>query len=377
MESMHLSRYVPLPRAKLKWQEKPLGCDFQAYSDKAPIQIPMLKLKHHSAFFWEEGSIEQRGFTKEEMLSLQLIEAVTKKAAWLFGIVYLADKIADAHIYRQTREEKDSRGIFLKDAAVDVSEAEMGIKSKLTCGLCELDPTVSIKNSERSWDNLSALLKHQHSGFHASKLRNVHDTIQSHVTEQDLTIEKTGGNSKTTGTVPQQLVGFKNTDVSSKGRAENGTDKRNLKPPKPSKDDDAWSTRFRDPEYTNEVERPTFSFSEVITDRCMEQNRMPQENNEECNSAVPSSYAYSKCLEQVPTDQEFLSSLEQGKTFYPIHELDRNIFGDSAPRSSTGEFVEPNLINFEDSTSETRSKEDCQDPWMLFRETGGTLLDSV
>ncbi|KAF7897557.1 hypothetical protein EAF00_005785 [Botryotinia globosa] len=59
----------------------------------------------------------------------------------------------------------------------------MRSKSKLTCGLCELDPTVSIKNSERSWANFSALLKHQHSGFHVPKLRNVYDTIQSHVTE--------------------------------------------------------------------------------------------------------------------------------------------------------------------------------------------------
>ncbi|TGO46154.1 hypothetical protein BOTNAR_0610g00050 [Botryotinia narcissicola] len=287
--------------------------------------------------------------------------------------ISFADKIADANIYRRPTEEKDSRGIFLKDATVDGSEAEMGSKSKLICGLCELDPTVSIKNSERSWANLSALLKHQHSGFQAPKLRNVYDTIQSHVSEQDLTIEKTCGKSKTTDTVTQQLVEFEDTDVSSNGRAEDGTDKRNLKPPKPRKNDDTWCTWFRDPKYTNEIERPRFSFSEVITDRYMEQNQMPQENNEECNSAVPSSYASSKCLEQVPTDQDFLSSLEQGKTLYPIHEPDRNIFGDSAPRSTTGEFVEPNLINFEDSTSETRSTEDCQDPWMLFNEPGGSF----
>ncbi|TGO07528.1 hypothetical protein BTUL_0269g00110 [Botrytis tulipae] len=371
--------------------------DFQAYSDEAPMQIPMLKLKHHSAFSWEEGSIEQRGFTKEEILSLQVIEAVTKKAARLFGIdlgtpstilhgagltlsISFADKIADAHIYRRTTEEKDSRGIFPKDAAVDGSEAEMRGKSKSTCGLCELDPTVSIKNSERSWANFSALLKHQYSGFHAPKLRNVYDTIQSDVTEQDLTIEKTGGNSKTTGTVPQQLIEFKNTDVSSNGRAENGTDKRNLKPPKPSKNDDTWCTWFRDPEYTNALERPTFSFSEVITDRYVEQNQMPRVNNEECNSVVPPSFVSSECLEEVPPDHNFLSSPEQSiEAPCPIHELDRILTRGSAPRVTTGKFVEPqpNLINFEDSTSETRSTEDCQDPWKLFRETGGTLLDSL
>lgn len=59
---------------------------FQAYSDNAPMQTPILKLRNYSIFSWEEGSIEQRGFTKEEVLSLQVIEAVTKKAARLFGI---------------------------------------------------------------------------------------------------------------------------------------------------------------------------------------------------------------------------------------------------------------------------------------------------
>ncbi|TGO28057.1 hypothetical protein BPAE_0033g00560 [Botrytis paeoniae] len=62
-----------------------------------------------------------------------------------------------------------------------------------------------------------------------------------------------------------------------------------------------------------------------------------------------------------------------------INWLDGALPGDSAPESTTGKFVEPqpNLINFEDTTSETRSTEDWQDPWMLFRETGGTLLDSL
>ncbi|TGO32714.1 hypothetical protein BHYA_0294g00110 [Botrytis hyacinthi] len=252
----------------------------QAYCDKAPMQIPMLKLMHHSAFSWEEGSIEQRGFTKEEMLSLQVVEAVTKKAARLFGIdlgtpstllhgagltlsISFADKIAGAHIYRRPTEEKESRGIFLKDAAVDGSEAEMRIKSRLTC--------VKLRTRYRK------------------------------------------SSSK-----------FKNTDVSSNERAEKGTDKRNLKPPKPSKNDDTWCTWFRGPEYTNEVEWPTFSLLEVITDGYMEQNQMPRENNEECNSAVPPKYASSKCLEQVSTDQNFLSSPEQGiRAPYPIHELDR------------------------------------------------------
>ncbi|TGO48547.1 hypothetical protein BCON_0237g00030 [Botryotinia convoluta] len=359
---------------------------FQAYSDNEPMQIPMLKLKHYSTFSWEEGSIEQRGFTKEEVLSLQVIEAsdlgtpsTMLQGAGLTLNISFADKIADTHIYRQT-EEKADRSIFLRDAAVDESEAGMRSKSKLTCGWCELDPSVSIKNNERSWANLSALLKHQHSGFHAPKLRNVYDTIHSHVTEQDLTIEKTGGNRETTDTVPQHPVELKNIDVSSNGGAEEGTDKRNLKSPKPSKNDDTWCTWLRDSEYSNEVERPTFSFSEVITDRYVEQNQMPRANNEECNSAVPPSFASSECLEEVPSDHNFLSSPEHGiKNSYPVHELDGTLIGDSTPRSTTSKFVEPqpNLINFEDTTSETRSAEDWQDPWMLFRETGGTLLDSL
>lgn len=294
--------------------------------------------------------------------------------------ISFADKIVDAHIYRRPTEEKDRRGIFLKDAAVDGSEAEMRSKSKLTCGLCELDPTVSIGNSERSWANLSALLRHQHSGFHAPKPRNVYDTIQSHVTEQNLTIKKTGGNRKDTDMVQQQPIDFENIDVSSDWGAEDGTDKRNLEVPKPRKNDDSWCTWLRDPEYSNKAERPTYSFSEAITDRSMEQNQMPRGNNEECNTAVPPSYASLKYLEQVPTDQNLLSSPEQGiKSPYHICELDGNLFGDSALRSTTGEFVEPqpNLINFDDSTSETRSTEDYQDPWMLFKETGGTLLDSL
>ncbi|ATZ54296.1 hypothetical protein BCIN_10g03070 [Botrytis cinerea B05.10] len=41
--------------------------DFQAYRDNASMQRPILKLKHHSIFSWEEGSIEQRGLTNEEI----------------------------------------------------------------------------------------------------------------------------------------------------------------------------------------------------------------------------------------------------------------------------------------------------------------------
>ncbi|KAF5873946.1 uncharacterized protein Bfra_005413 [Botrytis fragariae] len=348
---------------------------FQTYSDNAPMQLPMLKLKHYSTFSWKEGTIEERRFTKEEVLSLQVIEA----SAGLTLSISFADKIADAHIYRRTEENAD-RSIFLRDAAVDESEAGMRSKSKLACGWCELDPSVSIMNSERSWANLSALLKHQHSGFHAPKPRNVYDTIHSHVAEQHLTIEKTGGHHETSDTVSQRPVESKNTDVSSDGGSEDGTDKRTLKSPKRSRNDDTWCTCFRDPGYSNELERPTFSFSEVITDRYMEKNQKPRGNKEECTRAVPPSFASSEWLEEVPSDHNFLSSTGQGiKIPYPIHELNETSIEDSAPRSTTGKFFEPqpNLINFEDTTSETRSTEDWQDPWMLFREAGGALLDSL
>ncbi|TGO28054.1 hypothetical protein BPAE_0033g00570 [Botrytis paeoniae] len=203
---------------------------FQAYSDNAAIRIPMLKLKHYSTFYWEEGGIEQRGFTKEEVLSLQVIEAKSDlgtpstmlQGAGLTLSISFADKIADTHIYQPT-EEKPDRRIFLRDATVDESEAGMRSRSKLTCGWCKLDPSVSIKNSERSWTNLSALLKHRNSGFHAPKLRNVYDTVHSHVAEQNLTTEKTGRHHETTETVPQQLVEVKNIVVSSNRGSENGT----------------------------------------------------------------------------------------------------------------------------------------------------------
>ncbi|KAF7937691.1 uncharacterized protein EAE98_002005 [Botrytis deweyae] len=368
---------------------------FQAYGNNTPMQIPMLKLNHYSTFSWEEGSIEQRGFTKEEVLSLQLIEAVTRKAARLFGIdlgtpstmlkgagltlsISFADKIADPYMYRPT-EGKDSRGMFIRDAAADEFEAGMRNKSKLTCGWCKLDPSASIKNSERSWANLPALLKHQHSGFHALKPRNVHDAIHSHAAEQNLATEKTSRHHETTDTIPQQLVEVKNKVVSGNGGLEDGTGKRNLELPKQSKYDDARCTWLRNSERSNEVERPILSFSEVITDRYMEENQMRRGNNKECNSPVPPSFASSQDLEEVPSDRNFLSPTGQGiKAPCPVHELDEDLPWDTAPESTTGKFVEPqpDLINFGDTTSETRSTGDWQDPWMIFRDTGDTLLDS-
>ncbi|KAF7856259.1 uncharacterized protein EAF02_011518 [Botrytis sinoallii] len=357
------------------------------------MQIPMLKLKHYSTFSWEEGSMEQRRFTKEEVLSLQLIEAVTRKAARLFGIdlgtpstmlqgagltlsISFADKIADPSMYRPT-EGKDSRGMFIRDATVDGFEAGMRNKSKLTCGWCKLDPSASIKNSDRSWANLPALLKHQHSGFHAPKLRNVHDAIHSHAAEQNLTTEKTGRHHETTDTVPQQLVKVKNKVVSGNGGLEDGTGKRNLELPKQSKYDDARCTWLRNPERSNEVEWPILSFSEVITDRYMEENQMRRGNNEGCNSSVPPSFASSEYLEEITT---FYRQL--GRASKPLA-LFTSLMGllpwDTAPESTTGKFVEPqpDLINFEDTTSETRSTGDWQDPWMIFRDTDDTLLDSL
>ncbi|KAF7948734.1 hypothetical protein EAE96_007927 [Botrytis aclada] len=358
MELTYLLHFVPL-KGKLDQQDEHLGCgknqsliiwmhrletdlNGKAYSDKTLMQIKMLKLKHYSTFSWEEGNLG----TPSTML----------QGAGLTLNISFADKIANAHVYRPT-EQKDNRGIFIRDAAVDESKGKMRSKSKLTCGWCELDPTISLKNSERSWANLSALLEHQHSGFHDSKPRTVYDTIYSHVAEQELAIEKTGGHHETTDTVPQQPVKFKNRDVSSSEGSEDGTGMRNLESPRQSKHRD--------------------SFSEVTTDRFVEQNQMPRASNEECNRPVPPSFASSEYLDEVPSDHNFLSPPEQGsKITYSIHEVDETSIGVSPPRSATGKFVEPNLIYFEDMTSEVGSVEDRQDPWMLFGESGGTLLDS-
>ncbi|KAF7902123.1 uncharacterized protein EAF01_007421 [Botrytis porri] len=179
-------------------------------------------------------------------------------------------------------------------------------------------------------------------------------------------------------TVPQQPVNFKNTDLSSNGGSEDGTGKRNLELPKQRKHHDTWCTWLRDPKRSNEVERPIFSFSEVITNRYLEQNQIPRVKNDKCVSPVPPGFASLKCLAEIVSDHNFSSSPEQGiKTPYPVHELDEILIGNSAPRPMIGRFIEPqsNLIDFEVTTTETRSTEDWRDPWMLFGEPGSMLLD--
>ncbi|KAM0125109.1 hypothetical protein ACHAO1_010766 [Botrytis cinerea] len=368
--------------------------DFQAYRDNASMQRPILKLKHHSIFSWEEGSIEQRGLTNKEVFALQAIEVVTKKAARLFGIdlgtpskilrgadltlsISFADKVADAHIYRP-REQKADRGISLRDATVNETKAGMRSKSKLTCGWCEMDLSVSAEKSERAWASLPTLLKHQHSEFHAPKPRDRYDIVHSHVADQELTVEKTGCLHETTDTVPQQFVQIKNTDVTSNEGSEDGRGKRNLKSTEPSKHEDTWCKWLRDPECPNHVERPILSFSEAITDRHVERNKMPRGSNDECDSLLLSSFEPLEYPGEAVSDQNFLSSPEHGiKTTYPSYELDATLIGEFAPESTTGNFVEPqsNLISFEDVTSESRLPEDWQDCWIVFGESGDTLLD--
>ncbi|TEY34354.1 hypothetical protein BOTCAL_0632g00030 [Botryotinia calthae] len=348
---------------------------FQAYRDNAPMQTPMLKLKHHSIFSWEEGSIEQRGFTNEES-DLGTPSKILHSAGLTKSISF-ADKIADAHIYRP-REQKADRGISLRDATVDESHAGMRSKSKLTCGWCEMDPSVSTEKSERAWANLPTMLKHQHSGLHAPKPRNRHGLVHIHVAEHELTVEKTGCLYETTDTVPQRSVQVRNTDVTSNGGPEDGEGKRNIKSTKTSKNDDTWCTWLRDPECSNDVEWPILSFSEAITDRHVERNQMPRGSNDECDSLPPPSFASLECLEEALSDPNFLSSPEHGiRTTDPSYDLDVILIGEFAPGSTTGNFVEsqPNLISFENMTSESSLTEDWQDRWIVFGESGGTLLD--
>lgn len=279
--------------------------------------------------------------------------------------ISFADKIADAHIYRP-REQKADRGISLRDTTVDESKAGMRSKSKLTCGWCEMDSSVSTEKSERAWANLPTLLKHQHSEFHAPKPRKRYGIVYSHLAEQESKSEKTGCLHETTDTVPRQFVQVKNTDVTSNEGSEDGRGKRNLKSTNPIKHEETW---LGDPECSNDAERPILSFSEAITDRHVERNQMPRGSNDECDSLLLSSFESLECPMEALSDRNCLSSPEHGiKTTYPSYELDETLIGEFAPKSTTGNFVESqsNLISFEDVTSESRLPEDWQDRWIVF-----------
>lgn len=73
-------------------------------------------------------------------------------------------------------KESHARALFSESLAVENTDSATSIKSVLTCGLCEADPTTTRREKERSWINLPALRTHQHR-CHTGKLSILSDDV--------------------------------------------------------------------------------------------------------------------------------------------------------------------------------------------------------